>query len=177
MVLGGKHETGVTTKVQSGGTVKVVDNAGTLEVVLPDDKGGVDSIRLEDTLGVQVDLIGTGGTPTTGATFAVPVADFEAKEGDELQYFYMKEITGSKYTIDATVFGNKCHVTYRTLSYDLDTEAVYSDIWWEFPSVSSDGNLDLSLTAGEALTSTLTFTATVPKGATELGYKYEQLRV
>ena len=171
MIIGGQHEDNVSTTVQSGGTVKVVDNAATLEVTLPADQSTVTTIILEDTKGVQETI--TGGV---GGVFAVPTLNFDAVEGDELQYFYQKEITGTKFTIDAAKFASKCKVTYRTLSYDVDTETAFSDIWYEFPSVSSNGSLDLSLNAGEAMATTMTFTATAPRGETALGYKSEQLR-
>lgn len=170
-ILGGDTEDNVSTTVQSGGTVKVVDNAATLEVTLPADQSTVTTIILEDTKGVQQTI--TGGV---GGVFAVPTMNFEASEGDELQYFYQKEITASKYTLDAAKFASKLRLTLRTLCYDTDTETVYSDLWWEFPSVSSSGNLDLTMTAGQALLPSMTFTATAGRGETALGYKYEQVR-
>lgn len=170
MILGGDVEESVTSEVQAGGTVKVVDNAGTMEVTLPTSQAAVTTIILEDKKGVQIPVVGTAGV------FAVPTAGFEATEGDELQYFYKKSITGSKYTLDAAKFASKIKLTMRTLCYDVETEAVYSDLWWEFPSVSSTGNLDLTMTAGEALVPSMTFVATSPNGETALGYKYEQLR-
>lgn len=169
MMTGGTTEDDVTSEVQAVGFAKVIDDTGTKTIELPADLTAVTSIRLEDISGKQKDVLVTAGKAE------VPVT-FKADEGDELMYFYMKTIKGSKFTLDATKFASRCKVTYRSLAYDVATEQVYADIWWEFPSVSPQGNLELAFTAGEATQPTLTFTAVTPRGSDVLAYKYEQLR-
>lgn len=169
MMTGGTTEQDVTSEVQSVGYVKVADNAGTLEVTLPADLTTVNSIVLEDITGVQSDVLVTGGVAE------VPVS-FKAKDGDELTYYYMKTIKGSKFTLDAAKFANAVEITYRTVCYDAATESVYSDMWWVFPNVSSTGTFDLSMSAGEAVIPVLGFTAKAEQGTGVLAYKYEQVR-
>jgi len=169
MVQGGEHESDVTSQVQARSNGKVIDDAGALTFELPTKHASLSSIRLEDVTGKQTDLIVTSGK------VALPV-DFKAIEGESLTFFYMKEIKGSKFTIDAAKFGNKLEITMKTLCYDVNTEAVYSDLYWVFPSVSSTGNFDFTMTAGEALIPSMTFTVTASGGETELAYKYEDIR-
>lgn len=169
MLQGGTHEKDVESKVQARSTGTVIDELGTLTFELPTKHIDVTNIRLEDINGAQEDLVVAGGK------VELPV-DFKAKEGDKLTFFYTKTFTGTKFTIDAAKYGNKLEITMKTLCYDVESETVYSDLYWVFPSASPTGNLDLTMTAGEALVPSMTFTVTCPNGETEMGYKFEDIR-
>lgn len=169
MVVGGEHEADVTSTVLARSTATIIDDTGALKVELPTQHASLTSIRVEDITGKQEDLAVTAGKADLPLTF-------KAKAGDKVTFFYKKEIKGSKFSIDANKFGSSLEIVYKTLCYDVDTETVYSDLWWEFPNVSPSGNFDLTMNAGQALIPTLTFTVTAPGGTTELGYKYEEIR-
>ena len=170
MLQGGEHESGTPVEVQARSTGVVINDMGTLKFQAPDNHKTLTNVRLEDINGKQENVTLDGST----GVVELP-ADFKAKEGDKITFFYTKTFTGSKFTIDAAKYGDALEITYKTLCYDVNSESVYSELYWVFPSCSPTGNLDLSMAAGEALIPSMSFTVKAGDG-TELGYKYEDIR-
>lgn len=144
------------------------DGTGNKVINLPEELKNLTTVRVEDIDGIQYDLPAIDGV--------VSVETFKAKDGDELEVFYLKEIKGRAITIDASKYPSKYRVEMQTLCYDRETETPYSDIYFIFPEASPSSAFTMSLTNGEALIPEIQFTVTARKGTTELGTKYEVLR-
>lgn len=167
---GNEYVDDVTAKVTDSMFITITDaGSGQPQIKLPTELNKLTTIRIEDLDGSQQDVAVTTGVAE------IPVG-YEATVGDEVEVFYLKEITGRKLEIDATKFSSKYKVEYQTLCYDRETEAVHSELYFVFDSTSPSGNLSMSLQNGEAFIPELNFTVTAPKGSDVLGTKYEVLR-
>lgn len=140
-----------------------------LELELPTNLSSLTTVRVEDVDGVQQDLAVISGK------VELP-SGFEAKEGDELEVFYLKEVTGRVLEFDAGKYPTKFLIQMQTLCYDRETEEVYSDIYFVFDEASPSSAMTVNLQNGEAFIPELNFTVTSAKGTGVLGRKYEVLR-
>lgn len=173
IIQGGEwKETDVNDEVRRTFVAKVVDNAGALEIAIPDDiqKLNLSTFRVEDTDGTQQDI----GVALGDTVITVPVG-YLAKDGDEVEVFYLKPVKGKKFEIDTRKFGEKYRIDYNTLCYDRETETPYSELSFVFNQASSDGNVSMSFQNGEAWIPEMNFAVTAPKGSNVLGTKYEEL--
>lgn len=158
----------VTGEVTKNLFLKVKQEVDKLVLELPTDLIALTTVRVEDTDGSQQDV-----AVTTGKV-ELPIG-FAAKEGDELEVFYLKTITGRAFDFDAKKHGAKVKVEYNTLCYDKETATPYSNLYFVFPECIPSSSMSLTLTNGEAWTPEMNFKVTAPKGSDVLGTKYEEL--
>lgn len=166
LTQGTEYKKDVEAEVTQGVTLKVgADGA----VSLPEDMEDVKVVRIEDLNGNQEDVEFTDGEGELPDTFT-------AKEGDELEAYYLKTIVGRALEFDAEKFGSKVRVDYNTICYDREKAVVYSDLHFVFPECIPAGDFSMSLSAGEAYIPEMTFKVTAPKDSSVLGTKYEVVR-
>lgn len=160
----------VTKEITDSKFLKVADNAGTLEITLPADMTALTTVRVEDVDGDQEDVAVVSGV------VELPIG-FTAQDGDTLEVFYLKNITGRGLDFDASKFGSKVKVEYSTLCYDRATQSPYSNIHFEFPETTPSGAFTMNLSNGEAYIPELSFRVTATDGSDVLGTKTEELIV
>mgnify|MGYP006315722605 FL=1 len=158
-----------TATVTKSAFLKIADNAGALEVTIPNAPAGLVEAILVDKDGSQDPV-----TVTTGVV-EVPVGAV-AKAGDEIQVFYQETVTGNTVVIDAAKFSNKVKIEYRTISYDPVTAAVHADVYFLFDEAIPSGNFEIGLSNGQAYAPEVTFSVVAPKGSDELGRIVEVTR-
>lgn len=126
-------------------------------------------IRIIDDKGKQIDVdidAGEGDVP----------ADTSFKEGDEVEFYYFKKVTGRALDIDASKFGGKVKVEYRTICYERETATIHSDLYFIFPECIPSGNYGMTFQNGEAFIPEMVFKTTAPEGSDVIGTKLEVLR-
>lgn len=121
------------------------------------------TIRVVGESGTEEDLDAVNGVVTVTT----------AQDGEAVDVSYQEEITGESIEFDSAKFSKKYKVEMRTISYDLDTAEVYSDIYFIFPETLPGGEFSMAFTAGEVITPELTFSVLQPKGTTVLGEMFE----
>lgn len=169
LMQGTEYRDNATAEIMDSVYLRVVDNAGTLSLVLPDELKNLTTARLEDVDGVQQDV------PAVSGTVELPIG-FTASAGDELEVFYLKTITGRALDFDASKHPSKYRVEMSTLCYDRETQAVYSDIHFVFPEATPSSTFSMNLQNGEAYIPEMNFKVTSEKGTGILGTKYEVVR-
>lgn len=170
LMQGTDYREDVTENIMDSVYVKVeADGVDDLVVNLPTELNALTTVRFEDLDGTQEDLTATSGKAT------IPVGAV-AKAGDEVEVFYLKEITGRALDFDASKHPTKYRVEFSTLCYDRETSAVYSDLHFIFPEATPSSTFSMSLQNGEAYIPEMNFKVTSEKGTGVLGTKMEVLR-
>lgn len=146
----------------------VTDNAGTLEVTLTGTPSGTTAHVINED--------GDSASATiTGQVVTVPTG--HAVAGDLVDVVYKKSVTGNKVTFDADTFSENYEVEYRTIEYDVDTNAVVKDIYFQFDKAVPAGEFTLSFENGSALTPELSFNAMADSSTGEIGRVVQVTRV
>lgn len=130
-----------------------------------------------------VTVIKADGTTATGAyasatkkvTVSTPVGFLVAGQVYSVQYD--KEVTGNMLTLQSDKFSEAYSVEYRTIEYDISTNAIKNDLYFVFNSVTPSGNWSLSFENGQAITPELNFTVLTLPGSKEIGRIIEVPRV
>lgn len=107
---------------------------------------------------------------------AIPVG-FALEDGDDVIVTYKEEVTGDGIEFDATKFSNKYKVELRTISYDLNTAEIYSDIYFIFPETLPGGDFSFSFEAGSVITPEISFSVLQPRGTTVMGEMIDVPRI
>lgn len=116
----------------------------------------------------------TGVEYSTGISTALTAIG--AGDGDEVTVSYQVEITGEKMEFDAQKFSSKVAIEMRTIAYDIDTAAVYSDIYFIFPSCLGSGDFSMSFEAGSVITPEISFSVLQEPHTTVMGEMIEVVR-
>lgn len=163
-------EEGKTTTVLQDFTATVVDNAGGLEVVVP--------TEVTATSAIMADLDGTQDPVTiTGNKITIPVGSV-AKAGDEVQFFYEKEVTGQRVSVDSANFPKNYEILFHTRAFNPDTNVIAKDLYIRFFKCKAGGNSGMELGINQAAPSEMTFTAlNKSKNSTEMGEYWAVERV
>lgn len=152
-------------EVEKGLTV--VDNAGTLEVMLTGTPAG--------TTATVINKNGESEQATiTGNKVTIPTGHAAANE--KVDVIYKKSVTGDIVTLDASKFSENYEVEYRTIEYDAETNKVVKDIYFQFDNVIPSGSFDMSFENGSALTPELTFNAMADSATNQIGRIVEVAR-
>lgn len=112
----------------------------------------------------------------TTKEITVPMG-FTLTDGDEIIVTYKESVTGDGIEFDATKFSNKYKVELRTISYDLNTAEIYSDIYFIFPECLPGGDMSFSFEAGSVITPEISFSVLQPRGTTVMGEMVDVPRV
>lgn len=102
---------------------------------------------------------------------------FTLEDGDDVIVTYQEEVTGDSVEFDGAKFSRKYKVEMRTISYDLNTAEVYSDIYFIFPETLPGGEFNFSFEAGSVITPEISFSVLQPKGTTVMGTMVDVPRV
>jgi hypothetical protein len=143
-----------TVTVQKNETVKCATGALTIEgtpvgsaVVVFDKNGKV----IEGTFA-------TGKVTITGGT-----------DGDWYTVVYPESVTGDVLSLDSKKFPRNYYVELHTIAYDVDTNEVCADIFWQFNKCLPDGAMNASHEAGKQVGDEMKFNAQLIKGNSEYG--------
>lgn len=150
-----------TEKITRMVYLTVTDNAGAKEIKLPAKLNTLTTIRVEDTDGIQHELTATAGV--------VDASTLKAEIGDELEAFYLEEVTGKGVAFKTNKFPNKFKVEYRTVAYDRELANISENLHFVFPEAIPSGAFNLALQNGEAYIPEFNFRVTAPKGCNTLG--------
>lgn len=150
-----------TEKITRMVYLKVTDNAGVKEIKLPTKLTALTAIRIEDTDGTQHPLVPTAGV--------VDATTLKAEVGDELEAYYLEDVTGKGVAFKTNKFPNKFKVEYRTVAYDRELAVISENLHFVFPEAIPSGAFNLALQNGEAFIPELNFRVTAPKGCNTLG--------
>ena len=82
-----------------------------------------------------------------------------AKDGDNVQVIYEKEVTGNKVELRADTFAEKYEVQYMTYIYESTTEARQGTLYIKFHEATPSSAFEMSLANGTAYTPELSFIA------------------
>ena len=118
----------------------------------------------------------TNEAAATSKEVTVPIG-FTLKDGDDIIVVYKENVTGEGIEFDATKFSSKYKVELRTISYDLNTAEIYSDIYFIFPECLSGGDFNFSFEAGSVITPEISFSVLQPRGSTVMGQMIDVPRV
>lgn len=80
-----------------------------------------------------------------------------------------KTQVGKVLEFKAGSFPKNAHIQLRTIAYDIKTAKVAADVYYIFPKVQADGNLNEDFNAGSNKTQEITFKAMVPEGKDSYG--------
>ena len=169
MMQGSEFEEEVTREVTRSGRGRVEGADDGLIIAMPSGLEELNVIRIVDDKGKQIDVDVDAGE-------AVLPADVLFEEGHEVEFYYLQEVTGRALNIDATKFGGKVKVEYRTICYDRETAVIHSDLYFIFPECIPSGNYGMTFQNGEAFIPEMTFKTTAPEGSDVIGTKLEVLR-
>ena len=142
-------------------------------------------------------LVTISGTPKVGgimrliapngnskaATFATTTLTAESAfaDGDGLvgytALYQIDAASASTLSLDATIFSERYAVEYHTIEYDVVTNAIVNDLYFQFDSALPSGNFDLSFENGKAQTPEISLQALCPIGGSEIGRIIEIPRV
>lgn len=160
-LLSGDKIQEMTEKVTRLTYVTVTDNAGAKEIKLPTKLNTLTAIRIEDTDGTQHELVPTAGV--------IDASTLKAVEGDELEAYYIEEVTGRGVAFKTNKFPNKFKVEYRTVSYDRELATISENLHFLFPEAIPSGAFNLAMQNGEPYIPEFNFRVTAPKGCNTLG--------
>lgn len=158
-----------TATITRAVTGKVVDNAGVLEVTIPNAPVGLTTAIFVDKDDTQEQVAVATGKAT------IPALS-EAVAGDTVQLFYKEVITGRSVELNSSKFASKFRVEYRTISYDVTDATVHADIYYIFEECIPSGAFDISLSNGSVYTPEINFSVTNPIGSDVMGQYIEAVR-
>lgn len=151
----------------------VADSAGTgIAIKLPTGTK-VNSARVAAPDGKQYTIEVTTDEIVLPNAASDPFED--VKVGDSVDLFTLEkaqEVEGTRFLSDK--FAHKFAVQYRTITYDQETAAPFSEIFFDFPETIPSGSFNLALQNGEAYIPELNFRVTAPKGSNELGTMFHR---
>lgn len=154
-------------------------------------KAGV-VFKKEENLTMATKAVTISGTPKTGGiikviapdgkqyagTFATDkITTTDGVDGPGYTAIYQADITGANtLSIDATKFSERYKVEYHTIEYNVVTNAIVNDLYFQFDSVLPSGNFTLSFENGNAQTPEMNLMALCPIGSNEIGRVIEVTR-
>ena len=159
----------VAEKVRKVLYLPVKLNASVKEITLPTAQSALTAVRVEDVDGKQYDLVPSAGV--------IDVTTLQAVEGDELDVYYLDDVTGQGIEFDAEKFGNKYKITYRTVAYDREKAIITHDVYFIFDEAIPDGAFSMQLQNGEVYIPEMNFRVTPPTGSSKLGRTIHSERV
>lgn len=101
----------------------------------------------------------------------------EIIDGKSYSVLYQIDVTGRTLSLQSDKFSESFSVEYRTIEYDIETNAIKNDLYFVFNSVTPSGNWSLSFENGQAITPELNFTVLTLTGSKEIGKVIEVPRV
>jgi len=124
------------------------------------------------------------GTPKTGGIIKVIAADGTQYAGTYLTgtvtfaggtsgaYYtclYQADVTGNTLSIDSAKFSEAYYCEYRTIEYNIETNAIKNDIYFVFNKTLPDDNFDLSFENGNPIAPEIKLRALVASGSSVIG--------
>lgn len=103
------------------------------------------------------------------ASGSVTVPEGFAKDGETLSAFYQEDVTGDVLEMKSDKFAEAYEVEYHTIGYDPDTNQVVKDIYIQLDHVIPQGDFELSLENGSALSPSITMDALVAPNTSNIG--------
>lgn len=126
-----------------------VDNVGSIEVTIAGTPVG-DVVKVIDKYNKE--YVGTYAAGTVVITSGV--------EGETYTVFYEETTAGADILeFNASDYATNLHVMLHGIAYDPETNAVVSDIYYDFPISKPDGNLDLAYALATNITPQISFRA------------------
>ena len=161
-------EDGTATVYKKENDLKVIDNAGALEVTVV----GV-------PVGNTVYVTNTNGETesATVATKKVTVPVGHAQDGDLVSVSYQETVTGDIVELDATKFAEAYTIEYHTICYDPSTNKVVKDLYIQLDHVVPKGDFELSFEAGTPIAPEITFDVLSAPNSDSMGRVVEVDRV
>lgn len=99
-----------------------------------------------------------------------PVATGVGGDGIEnIELYYKELVTGNSIEFDAEKFSKNVKLEMRTISYDLNTSEIYSDIYFIFPRASVSDDFSLSFEAGSVIAPEISFDILQPTCGSAMG--------
>lgn len=160
-LISGDRMKDITEEVSKVLYLSVTDNAGAKEIKLPTAQASLTAVRVEDVDGTQHDLVPTAGV--------IDASTLQAEAGDDVDVYYLEDITGKGIEFDAEKFGNKYKITYRTVGYDRELAKITTDIYFIFDEAIPEGAFSMQLQNGEVYIPEMNFRVTPPTGSSKLG--------
>lgn len=84
--------------------------------------------------------------PATYTTGTVTITGGAALAGKTVTVLYQKAVTGDVLTFKTDSYPKVMGVTLHTIAYDVETNAIVSDLYFTFDRVIGDGNLSMAMT-------------------------------
>lgn len=161
MTQGVAIDEGANATIKKVENLKVVDNAGTLEITVTGTPKG--------NTAVLFDLDGSQQSVAVATKVITVPTGYAALENDILQVVYEEEVVGDVVSFKADKFSEYYEIEMSTICYDPETMKVVKDLYIQFDQVKPSGSFDMSFENGTALTPELTLEAMSPKGTSEMG--------
>ncbi|MGK4040949.1 hypothetical protein AB0Y20_01510 [Heyndrickxia oleronia] len=149
-------------------SLKVVDNAGSLEVTIT-------GVPLDDT--VYVRNAKGEVESATAATKTVTIPTGHAVEGEIVSVTYQETITGDIVELDGEKFAEAFTLEYHTIAYDPDTNKVVKDIYIQLDHVVPSDEFELALENGTPIAPEVSFECMASPNSTSIGRIIEVDRV
>lgn len=162
------EEGGNATVWKTEKNLKVVDNAGDLEVTITGTPIN-NEVHVRNAKGELESATSTTGKITVPAGHAV--------EGDIVSVTYQEEITGDILQLDGEKFAEAFELEYHTIAYDPDTNKVVKDIYIQLDHVVPMDEFELSLENGNAIAPEINFECMTAPNSTRIGRIIEEDRV
>lgn len=114
---------------------------------------------------------GNSKTATFATTKLTAESAFAATDGltGYTALYQVEAADANTLSIDSAVFSEKYKVEYHTIEYNVLTNAIVNDLYFQFDSVLPSGNFDLSFENGKPQTPELDLMALCPLGSSEIG--------
>ena len=153
-------EGGKATTYNTEKGLKVVDNAGTLEVTIQGTPLDA-TAHVRNTKGEMEDA--------TIASNKVIIPTGFATENELVSVTYQQEVTGDILELDSEKFAEAFSIEYKTIAYDADTNKVVKDIYIQLDHVVPQDALELSLENGTPIAPEINFDCLTAPNSTAIG--------
>jgi len=127
-------------------------------------------------VGGIIKVIAADGTQYAGTNNAGTVTFTGGTSGLYYTCLYQADVTGNTLSIDSAKFSEAYYCEYKTIEYNIETNAIKNDIWFVFNKVLPDDNFDLSFENGKPISPEIKLRALVNPGSSVIGKVIEVAR-
>jgi len=119
--------------------------------------------------GAIIKVIAADGTQYTGAFATGTVTFTGGTAGAYYTCLYQTDVTGNTLSIKVDKFSEKYYCEFRTIEYNIETNAIENDLYWVFNSVLPDDNFDVSFENGKPITPEVKLKVLTPPNSNVIG--------
>ena len=124
-----------------------------------------------------ISVISVDGTQVTGVSVAGVVTFVGGLEGAQYIALYQVDATNAQIlNLDATIFAQAYFVEYHTIEYDIQSNTIVKDLYWQFPSAQPLDNWSFSFENGKPIAPEIDFKVLKPLTSNVIGSVIEIAR-